>query len=265
MNWADLNTKSMSRTLLVIPHYNDTKRLEPFLQGLVECLPPYFSILISDDGSHPAEREGLSELIRRSISENNGNRPLVLQPIFIDKNTGKGGAVRRGWDQSTNGEYSIVAFVDADGSVSAGEIMRSEKYLRDNIESLDALFGSRIKMLGKSLKRSVKRHISGRVFATLVSVIGKVPAYDTQCGLKILKRDTFQSIRPDLETDGFAFDVEVCLLLLKQGYKLEEFPISWHDTPGSKVSLIYDSIRMGVEVFRISKRIRTTPKIDDSK
>ena len=250
----------MSKTLLVIPHYNDADRLEPFLKSLVEVLPSHFSILVSDDGSTAFQRDHLNRAIGKYTTQVRESGPSILLPLFVDKNTGKGGAVRRGWDYGLGGEvceFSLLAFADADGAVVATEIVRAERHVRQNHQEIDALFGSRVKMLGRTVTRSLKRHLSGRIFATLVSWLGNVPAYDTQCGLKILKTDTYRKIRPRMQTLGFAFDVELCLLLQAAGSRMIEFPIDWHDVPGSKVSLIRDSILMGIEVVRISRCVQS--------
>jgi hypothetical protein len=37
---------------------------------------------------------------------------------------------------------------------------------------------------------------------------------------------------------------------------VEEFPVDWHDVPGSKVHLLRDSFRMGREILRIRNRLR---------
>jgi len=238
------------KTTLVIPNYNDASRLGPFLGDLCRELPGHFEILVSDDGSRPEEREALRAVVRDAQAGWSGAARL-LDPLFVDKNTGKGGAVMRGWDAAV--EANLVAFADADGAVGAGEIVRAEAYFRET--DYDALFANRVKMLGRRVERSLKRHLSGRVFATLVSNVARIPAYDTQCGLKILRRGALEKIRPYQETVGFAFDVELCLLLLKFGFRVIEFPVDWRDVPGSKVSLLRDSWRMAREVFRIRRRV----------
>ena len=243
----------MRKTLLVIPHYNDTARLKPFLADLIRVLPARFSILVSDDGSENDEREGLSALIRHFRHADSTEGPTLLEPIFHSKNTGTGGAVYRGWSQSDG--YSFVAFADADGAISEKEILRAETFFGSD-ECNAALFACRIKMMGRSIQRSLCRHLTGRVFATLVSELGDIPAYDTQCGFKILKTEAYRKIQPYLKTLGFAFDVELALLLHKLGMNIIEFPVDWHDVPGSKVSLIRDSISMAVEVLKIRGRVR---------
>jgi glycosyltransferase involved in cell wall biosynthesis len=242
------------KTHLIIPHYNDTERLESFLEALRSGLPERFSILVSDDGSTPHERERLAALIHAVQQKKSGGGPVFLDPLFTPRNTGKGGAILRGWDHA--GDADLLAFADADGAVSASEILRAEKFFRSpEAVDTDALFASRVKMLGRTVDRSLKRHLSGRVFATLVSIVGRVPAYDTQCGLKILRRSAFEKIRPHQQTIGFAFDVELCLLLRKFGCRIIEFPVDWSDIPGSKVSLLRDSTRMAREVFKIRHRV----------
>jgi dolichyl-phosphate beta-glucosyltransferase len=238
------------KTTLVIPHYNDASRLAPFLEDLCRVLPAHFEILVSDDGSRLEEQEALRALVRAAQNSGSGNMK-ILDPLFTEKNTGKGGAVLRGWGAALGAD--LLAFADADGAVGAAEIVRAEAFFRN--ADYEALFANRVKMLGRRVERSLKRHLSGRVFATLVSNVARISAYDTQCGLKILRRGAFEKIRPYHQTLGFAFDVELCLLLLKTGARVIEFPVDWRDVPGSKVSLWRDSWRMAREVFRIRRRL----------
>jgi len=242
----------MSQTLLVVPHFRDTFRFEPFLEELVAILPSHFAVVVSDDGSGSTEVAGLCSLLLRKRASLGPNAPTLLEPLLHQGNTGKGAAVVRGWQQGK--EYSLLAFADADGAVSASEILRAEQHFRSQ-RVYDALLGSRIKMLGRSIRRNPLRHVSGRIFATLVSVVSGLPAYDTQCGFKILTRQAFERIQPHLVSTGFAFDVELCLLLLKTGHSVVEFPLDWSDVPGSKLNLLRDSIRMTLEVFRIRQRV----------
>jgi dolichyl-phosphate beta-glucosyltransferase len=242
----------MSRTLLVIPHFRDTFRFGPFLEDLMAVLPSRFAILVSDDGSGQAEVARLRSLLSGKRVSLGPNAPTLLDPLLYERNTGKGAAVVRGWQLGK--DYSLLAFADADGAVSASEILRAEQYFRSQ-RGYDALLGSRIKMLGRSIRRNPLRHVSGRIFATLVSVVSGLPAYDTQCGFKILSRQAFERVHPHLVSSGFAFDVELCLLLLRTGHSVVEFPLDWSDVPGSKLNLLRDSIRMTMEVFRIRRRI----------
>ncbi len=243
----------MSKTLLVIPHYNDASRLQSFLDDLARRLPSHFSILVSDDGSVPGEVGRMRDLVALRQSHQTADGPGFLEPLIHTPNTGKGGAVKRGWLAGRN--YSLLAFADADGAVDAGEIARAEQHMRSGNPSLDALLGSRVKMLGRSVKRNLHRHLMGRIFATFISRITRLGAYDTQCGLKIITQASFQKIHPHMVCPGFAFDVELCLLMQKAGLRVQEFPVDWIDIAGSKVRLLRDSVRMTIEVLNIQRRV----------
>jgi dolichyl-phosphate beta-glucosyltransferase len=258
VRWGNSSAAPISviRTLLVIPSFRDSDRLAPFLRELVTTLPGHFSILISEDGSGREEAGRIKALVlkmRQETSTRATGGPELLDPLIHDPNSGKGGAVLRGWRQRK--DHDLLAFADADGAVSAGEIVRAEQFMRKASPSIDALFASRVKMLGRTIHRSKVRHYTGRVFATLVSVVGRVPAYDTQCGFKILTALAFDKISPFCRSHGFAFDVELLLLLLKTGHRVVEFPVDWEDVAGSKVHLLRDSTRMAREVLQIRRRI----------
>jgi len=82
----------------------------------------------------------------------------------------------------------------------------------------------------------------------------RIPVYDSQCGLKLLPAAAFEKIRPLAHVPGFAFDVELLCLLLDSGCQVQEVPIDWHETPGGKVRLVHDSLRMFRDVFAIRQR-----------
>src|SRR5262249_27785523 len=100
----------------------------------------------------------------------------------------------------------------------------------------------------------------GRIFATFVSVLTGIGIYDSQCGLKVIRRDAFASIEEHLKETRFAFDVELTLLLLANGFRIREVPINWKEVPGSKVSIVRDSIRMFSGVLQIRQRSGTAAK-----
>jgi len=243
------------KTLLVIPTYNDSERLSRFLPQILSALPPHFHTLIFDDGSHEGEKTKLEAV----FEENQPlwakrNKPLELKTR--KENCGKGASIQEGW--SLHPDSDLFGFVDADGAVGGPEILRAEQWIRES--PYEALFGSRVQMLHRTIKRSLKRHISSRVFATIVHLISNSNAYDTQCGLKFLKKTAYEKIHPHFQSKRFAFDVELTLLLQHFGIPSAELPIDWEDVPGSKVHLFRDSLLMAKEVFQIHKRVQKIPK-----
>jgi len=251
----DATATEMFRCFLVIPHYRDTERLKPYLADLMMILPDWVTIQVSDDGSGSAGFRKLEALMEQARNERLQLKhgPVILAPITLGENQGKGAAVLAGWRQSSTEDF--LAFVDADGAVSATELLRALTYMRNVATDMGVLIGSRIKMAGHKVERRPIRHLCGRVFATSVSLISGLEIYDTQCGLKILRRDAYEAVSPHMQTAGFAFDVELLMLATRLGFMIEEFPVDWQDIPGSKISLLKHSLPMLREVARAKRHV----------
>ncbi|MDO9262826.1 MAG: glycosyltransferase [Desulfosalsimonadaceae bacterium] len=252
---TDINGNKLCGCFLVIPHYRDTDRLKPYLADLMATLPDWVTIQVSDDGSGAAGFRKLELLMEQARKERllSRNGPEILAPVTLGKNQGKGAAVLAGWRQSSTEDF--LAFVDADGAVSASELLRALMHMRAAADRLGVLIGSRIKMAGHKVERRLIRHLGGRVFATSVSLISGLAIYDTQCGLKILRRDVYEAVSLHMRTAGFAFDVELLMLATRLGFMIEEFPVDWQDIPGSKISLLKHSLPMLREVARAKRHV----------
>jgi len=231
---------------LVVPCYRESARIGAFLPELCAEMMKLgaVQVLVVEDGSDAEE----AERMRRIVDNLSAVHPCLLQLKSLPDNLGKGGAVYAGWHEHGGAEW--LAFVDADGACPAVEVAR----LLGLRQPGTTLFASRIKMLGHRVDRLLKRHLLGRVYATLVSELLAVPVYDSQCGLKLVPRAAFERIADRLEVRGFAFDVELMVALLDTGCSIQEVPIDWHEVPGGKVSLLRDSWRMAQDVWSIRAR-----------
>ena len=107
-----------------------------------------------------------------------------------------------------------------------------------------AVFASRIKMLGFSVKRDLIRHYAGRVFATWVGICLDSRIYDSQCGLKFIPTHIFKKISSRLHGHGFAWDIELLAKLIAVGCPIREVPVNWSDIKGSKVNLLRDGLKL---------------------
>lgn len=241
------------RTLLVIPAYRESARLPPFLVLLLQSLDERridCDVQVVDDGSGELEIARLRSAIIGLIQEHTRLLPLIL----LHKNRGKGGAVRAGLKNASR--YEWVGFVDADGAIPVSEVCRILSLVKVSPSPPRALFGCRIKMLGRSIERSALRHLFGRAFASFVGPMINSQVYDSQCGLKLIPACVYRQIEPWLEEDGFCFDVEWIAALMAIDWPIEEIPIDWVDQPGSKVSLLTDTYRMLLGVRRIQRRLK---------
>lgn len=238
--------------LLVIPSFRDAKRLAPFLKDLLSVLPSAFQIRVVDDGSGQRGVLELQGLIQNHQATMRDHGAVLLDPLLLSGNRGKGAAVYQGWRKGPETEF--VAFADADGAVSATEIMR----IWDAWPTLsaDAVIASRVKMLGREVSRLPARHYAGRIFATLVSVCTGLSVYDSQCGFKLLRRDAFLAAdHLGLKASRLAFDVELLVAMTRCGCRIVEFPVDWRDVAGGSVSLMRHSLPMILELMEIRNRL----------
>ncbi|WP_395742574.1 glycosyltransferase [Prosthecobacter sp.] len=235
---------------LVIPCYQESGRIGPFLKELCEVTHELggVTIRVVEDGSDAAEAARMAALIA-PLCEQHAH---LQAPLFLPKNQGKGGAVYAGWDQAP--EVDWLAFVDADGSCSAAEVAYLVRRARQEPRPLRAVFASRWDQTSSRVHRQWKRRLMGRVFGTLVSTLLHIPVHDSQCGLKLVPRAAYLRIAQKLVIRGFAFDVELLAALHDTGCDFDEVAIEWHETPGGHVHLIRDSIRMTRDVLAIRRR-----------
>ncbi|MGB9886799.1 MAG: dolichyl-phosphate beta-glucosyltransferase [Moorellales bacterium] len=214
---------------VVIPAYNEERRLPDCLAGLRRVLPGA-EIVVADDGSTDAT-------VR--VAEESGARVVRL-----GRNCGKGAAVRAG---ALAAQGDKIAVVDADLAVPPEFLKR----LFALLDGADVVLGSRrhpesvIPVPQPPLRRAC-----GRLFGLAVRVLTGLEFSDTQCGFKGFTRRAAGLIFSRLEAAGFAFDVEVLLLARELGLRVLEMPVAWRDGDGSSVSL-----RKGVAAFGELARI----------
>jgi dolichyl-phosphate beta-glucosyltransferase len=224
---------------IVIPAFNEEARLpRTVLETLQWCAAErlVFEVIIADDGS-----QDNTLALARVLAECD---PRVR--VLACSHSGKGGAVRTGVLKA-KGRW--VLFMDADGATPITEI---PKLLR-LMQTQDIAIGSRaVKRAGDvDVKTSLHRRIVGRIFARIVNLLAVGGVEDTQCGFKMFRREAAMAVFGRQKTTGFAFDVEILLIARRLAFSIKEVPINWVAQPGSKVSVIRDSIRMLRDIVRI--------------
>jgi dolichyl-phosphate beta-glucosyltransferase len=229
----------MKELTIVIPCYNEGSRIEKLLNALILGWPKENAIekiIFVDDGSNSSSRQKMLAIIEAKKSE----FFFDYEVIELNKNYGKGYAIRTGFLKATT---PIVGFMDADGATDIQSAANVYLELLQN-PALSATLGSRILMLGKTIIRSARRHYLGRVFATIVSVMFDIKAYDTQCGCKFYRRKDILPLLDKITDNRWTWDTQLLVLLLKNNHTCLEVPVNWVDEGGSKVSFLRDPLKM---------------------
>lgn len=232
------------KTLIVIPAYNESKRLPGFLTQLNSFNSDgklgNVTIKVVDDGSSIDE----VNLLKKAVLATKVNKYTELKFKESSPNKGKGAVLREAFLKGLSEDFDVLGFLDADGSTSFNDMESLLNYLSVN-KNVDVVIGSRWKCLGKHIERSLKRHLSGRIFATLVSNIFDIPVYDSQCGAKLFRTKILsKKTLKFCDSNKWLFDTQLLILLYEKGIKIHEYPINWADKADSKVSLIKDSFKM---------------------
>ena len=240
----------MTSLTMVVPTYNESERLDvEAMLGFLQ-LDPGYRLLFIDDGS-PDATPALLETIRHRAPE---RISIQCNPT----NRGKAEVVRQGLLMGLEAGAPMVGFIDADLSAPFSEVAALRADLLAHPE-LWAAFGSRIKLLGRSVKRSELRHYFGRVFATAASITLHLAVYDTQCGLKLF-RDTPEARRALAEPfiSRWIFDVELLARLSEAagpaiGSRVREVPLEcWQERGASRLKL-RDFLRAPIELLQIRR------------
>lgn len=230
----------MKRVSVIIPAYNEAKRIEKTLKNVQEYLKNQgrdFEIVVVDDGSE----DGTAELIERlklTLPE--------LKFIRFPKNQGKGWAVRAGMIEA---QGDLLLMTDADLSTPIEELEKMEQEIK---QGFDIVIGSRRAPGAKIIKRQPwLREKIGVAFGFLTGLIVPTGFQDTQCGFKLFRKQVAQTLFPLQTVKGLPFDLEILILAKRLGYKIAEVPVLWRDEEGSKVRPVAHLPRVIREVFKI--------------
>lgn len=220
-------------SIVIIPCYNEEKRLktEVYLDSLKKL--PEISILFVNDGSNDRTLEVLKNIANQL--------PEQISILNSQKNGGKANAIYEGGREALKKKPAYIGYIDADLAVSLEAFNELLEFAIK--ENKNFVFGSRWKRIGSTIDRKLSRHLIGRFFATLSSNLLNLDVYDTQCGAKVMDNKTAKHVFKQPFTTNWIFDVEIFFRLLQIFPKERfadhaiEFPLKeWHDVEGSKLN-----------------------------
>jgi glycosyltransferase involved in cell wall biosynthesis len=238
---------------VVVPCYNEAARLQ--VDRFVEFLNSNSSVrfIFVNDGSSDN-----TLTILQTLAATDSERIIVLDQ---QPNAGKAEAVRAGMILGVRNSV-VVGFWDADLATPLSALPELLCELQRN-PLLEMVFGARVRLLGRKIERRPMRHYLGRVFASVVSMMLRLPIYDTQCGAKLFRvtPDLLQVLGKPFQS-RWIFDVEIIarFMVLHRmdpdfgGRAIYESPLhQWEDIAGSKVRML-DFVTSFWELLRIRAR-----------
>jgi len=197
---------------IVIPAYNEERFIGTLLEQIadvnLDSLRVGKQVIVVDDCS----QDRTSDIVR-------GFPWVTLKRL--EKNAGKGRAVRAGMELAT-GDFLIIQ--DADLEYDPQDYAPMMRALLDG--SADIIYGSRYMGRGRHANQSLAAYLGGRSLSLVALAFTGAYLTDTVTALKLFPRELLTSLT--LTTSGFELDHEITAKMLARGCRIREVPVSYH-------------------------------------
>ncbi len=236
----------MSRTVVVIPTYNEAENLPLIVPQVLEQ-DPAIEVLVVDDASPDGSGKIADDLAAQY--------PGRVHVLHREGTRGLGRAYRDGLARALELGADQVVQMDADFSHPPATL----KTMLAMIQNCDVVLGSRylkgITVVNWPIERILISWF-GNHYARLVTGL---PISDTTGGFRCTRRELLERIGfQKIRSDGYAFQIEMNYRLYKYGARLEEFPFFFLDRERGESKL---SLRIAVEALWICPWIRIANRI----
>lgn len=227
--------------LLLIPAYNEERRIEPVLRDYAHYfeknLPGKFQLVVVLNGC----RDNTLGVVQKVARDH-----PTIQYLEFTAPIHKGGALIEGLKLASRAD--VIGYVDADGATppqALHELVR-------RIDEADCVIASRwLEGAKLHVEQSGRRQFASRVFHFIVELFFGMHIKDTQCGAKVLRRQAAEKVHPSLRIADMAFDINLLYSLKREGFRVQEVPTEWTDKVGSKVVLGHTSLVMLLSIIRL--------------
>ncbi len=215
------------RMLVIIPTYNERENL-PRIVPLVLDESPRIDVLVVDDASPDRTGEVADGLAREC------DRVHVLHREGGKQ--GLGPAYLAGFRWALARDYAFVCEMDADLSHPPKHLPEFMEKAREH----DVIVGSRY-MNGRVtvVNWPMSRLLISYFGSWYARTITRIPVADATGGFNCFRREVLESLNLDrIESNGYAFQIELKLRAWRKGFRLTEVPIVFteRDSGESKMS-----------------------------
>jgi glycosyltransferase involved in cell wall biosynthesis len=210
---------------IIIPVYNEKISIKKILLRINSNKKINKEIIIVDDYS----TDGTVEILKK-------NKELYSKIIFLNKNYGKGYALREGFAIAKG---DIILIQDADLEYDPKDY---NKLLSPIINSnKNVVYGSRVLPGGLRSRPNtidtIIRMMANHFLTFLSNLLNKQNLTDAHTCYKVFKSDLLKKIK--LEENGFNFCPEFTAKISKLGIKILEVPISYNGRTHQEGKKIY--------------------------
>ena len=171
-----------------------------------------YEIIPVDDGSSDGSAAAIRAWAAKDI--------LHRHPVILEKNGGKGNALKAGFRAS---EGELILLLDGDLDILPG-------YLPGFLEAMDGQKADIVIGSKRHPKSRVRypwhRRLASGVYFGLVRLFIGLPITDTQTGMKLFKRRILGEALDRMLVKTYAFDLELLAIAYGRGAKIVEAPVA---------------------------------------
>ena len=206
--------------LVIVPTYNELENIELLIGRLLD-LPHELEVLVVDDHSP----DGTAAVVQKLMAD--GARGARIHLLQRPGKLGLGSAYRDGFRYALDHGAEYIFEMDADFSHDPAAIGEFLKAAQD----ADLVLGSRYLHGAASVVNWPLQRLLLSWCANLYTrIVTGMPVYDATGGFKCFRRRALEGIRLDrVQSDGYAFQIEVSFKVWKRGFRIREIPILFVD------------------------------------
>jgi dolichol-phosphate mannosyltransferase len=206
----------MSKTLVVVPTYNERDNLPPLTKRLLS-LPVKVDLLVVDDNSPDGTGKIADDLAAKEPS---------IHVLHRAEKNGLGRAYIAGFKWALEHGYDNVFELDGDLSHNPDDI----PMFLEAAQNADLVLGSRYLNGIRVINWPLSRLMLSKSAAKYVRIITGMPFTDPTGGYKCFSRRALKAINlDDVNSNGYSFQIEMTHRLWRQGMKVVEVPIVFTD------------------------------------
>jgi len=202
--------------MVIIPTYNERENIEEMM-GRLMALPFGLHLLVVDDNSP----DGTAEVVKAWQQ-----REPRIHLLRRAGKLGLGSAYREGFRYALDHGAEYIFEMDADFSHDPDSIGEFLKHAQD----ADVVLGSRYLNGVTVVNWPLQRLILSYTANLYTRLITGLPVKDATGGFKCFRRRALESVRLDkVQSDGYAFQIEMSFKCWKRGFRIREIPIVFVD------------------------------------
>jgi dolichol-phosphate mannosyltransferase len=208
---------SVQRALVIVPTYNERENLPRLIPGIL-AQDLRLEVLVVDDASP----DGTGRLADEIAAE----RPRV-HVLHREGKLGLGTAYLAGFRWALERGYDAMFEMDADFSHDPAHL----PHFLAALEDFDVVLGSRylhgrVTVVNWPISRLLLSYFAN-VYARIITGL---PIADATGGFKAFRREVLAAIDLDrVESNGYAFQIEMSFRAWKKGFRIGEIPITFVD------------------------------------